>query len=210
VLAFLAGTHFRLDPKIAERPTQIENPMRSREKKQALAGGPVYSLPANELRKYLHTGGLNDRAKQRQRGDLKDDPDASRERGLPLSVKLPQGTGEQKAQCIRSERDHERTRQIFINDKPHPKQNGRNATPHQKIEQQEGRLVEISLADGVEQGAILAPRRRRVNATEGFCCRIQRVFCRIRRVTMDLKHVLGNLSLVKARNLFWFLEISAH
>jgi hypothetical protein len=115
---------------------------------------------------------------------MQDDPNAARKRGLLPSVKLPQGAGQQKTHRIRPERDRERSRHIFINDKPNPKQNECNATPSQKIELQKGGLLEESLAGGVEHGTMLASRKPRVNATE--CCRrrIQRVFYPIRRMVL--------------------------
>jgi hypothetical protein len=76
---------------------------------------------------------------------------------------MPQGAGEYKTDRIRAERDHKSARQVFINDKPDPKQNDRNATPCQKIELQECWLIEVSLAESVEHSAMLMPLESQVN-----------------------------------------------
>jgi hypothetical protein len=76
---------------------------------------------------------------------------------------MPQSAGQKKTQRIRSNRDHECSRQVFINDPPDPKQNDRNATPCQKIELQECGLIEISLAESVEHAVMLMPHESQVN-----------------------------------------------
>ena len=134
-------------------------------KKQALAVRPVHAVPIHEIHKRLNALGLNHRAKHRKQRDLQYDPDVAREGQRRLAIEMPQGTGEKKTQRIRSKRDHERSRQVFINDKPNPKQNDRNAAPCQKIELQECRLIEVSLAEGVEHSAMLTPLESQVNAT---------------------------------------------
>ena len=134
-------------------------------KKQALAMRPVHAVPIHKIHKRLNALGLNHRAKHRKQRDLQYDPDVAREGQRRLAVEMTQGAGEKKTQRIRSKRDHECSRQVFINDPPDPKQNDRNAAPCQKIELQECGLIEISLAESIEHSDMLMPPESQVNAT---------------------------------------------
>jgi len=64
VLAFLAGMTFRLNPKVAERPGEIEDEMPGGEKKQSLPMRPAHAVPIHEIHKRLNAFGLNHRAKE--------------------------------------------------------------------------------------------------------------------------------------------------